>query len=109
ESIVLLRTQNGGIIPYSLTGGRIQVAGGYEPAALVLAQIRSVNERFGDEVAGHEVDDTDIIGANHTFGSRDDALSSQGDDVRIARIRGLSQSREVVGGREFAGQYAVSA
>lgn len=30
-----------------------------------------MNECLGDEVAGGEVDDTDVVGVDHTFGSCD--------------------------------------
>ena len=68
-----------------------------------------MNERFGNELAGSEVDDADVVGVDHTCGSCDNALSSQGDHVRITWISRLRQSRKVVGGRKFTGQYAVGA
>lgn len=109
ELILFARTKNGGIIPDSLTGRRIEISGGDEAAALGLAQVRSMNERFGDKVAGNEVDDADVVGEDHTFGSCDNALSGQGNDVRITWISRLGQSRKVVGGGELAGQDAVRA
>src|SRR5690348_15530041 len=109
ELVILARTKNGGIIPAGLTGRRIEISGGDEAAAPGLAQVRSMNKCLGDEVAGNEVDDTDVVGVDHTLGSCDYALPSQGDDIGITWISRLGQSRKVVGGGELAGQDAVSA